>query len=143
MGYHCNKYPKHKRRCDECHRHTPDVVMVPGTPGLKTQDTAYTLPMINRECTYDLSGDNMVLTTLKDDRELVVRVKSATNIKIEISIQTGTDTPRVITFENTEKVKFVEDLKNGDHIVFSQTYTGGEPLVLDFAAAIRRKCNHW
>lgn len=146
MGYkrHC------KRRCD-CHRHKhkrkPDIVLRPTDEAERVQEEPYPLPMIVKNCKWELVGGfsspqgnpGLVLTTLKKNRELVVKVKVATNIKVELSIQTGTETPRIISFEDVEDVKFVEELKKGDTIVFFQTYNGETPVELDFKVLIRKK----
>ena len=141
-NYSCNQC------CDPCcnndccynKKSKPDVLLYP-VPVMSEKDVRVALPMVQKDCVYELLGESVTLTTLKCDRELVVKVKKVQNIKVEIIVQTGTETPRTITLENiNSKLVISEKLKKGDTIVFLQTYTGvGEaPIDLKFKAMIKK-----
>ena len=93
------------------------------------------LPMRNVTCEYSLLMNDFVLTTLKNCRQFRVR-GSVTNGKLIISIQTGTDTPRIFEFENVPDFSLTEDLLKNDKITFSYVGTG---TTIDIRAKIDRK----
>ena len=94
-----------------------------------------TLPMRIVSCEYSLLMNDFVLTTLKNCRQL--RVKgSVTNGKLIISIQTGTDTPRIFEFENVPEFSLTEDLLKNDKVSFSYI---GTDTVIDIKAKISQK----
>ena len=93
------------------------------------------LPMRNVTCDYSLLMNDFVLTTLKNCRQLRVR-GSVTNGKLIVSIQTGTDTPRLLEFENVPEFSLTEDLLKNDKITFSYVGTG---TTIDIRAKIDGK----
>ena len=112
-----------------------DIVLTSEPGVLADTSVPASLPMRNVICEYSLLMNNFVLTTLKNCRQL--RVKgSVTNGKLIVSIQTGTDTPRLFEFENVPEFSLTEDLLKNDKIVFSYVGTG---TTIDIKAIIEKK----
>ena len=112
-----------------------DIVLTSEAGVLADTSVPASLPMRNVVCEYSLLMNDFVLTTLKNCRQL--RVKgSVTNGKLIISIQTGTDTPRLFEFENVPEFSLTEDLLKNDKIVFSYV---GTDTVIDIKAKIEKK----
>ena len=112
-----------------------DIVLTSEAGVLPDTSVPASLPMRNVTCEYSLLMNDFVLTTLKNYRQL--RVKgSVTNGKLIVSIQTGTDTPRLFEFENVPEFSLTEDLLKNDKIVFSYVGTG---TVIDIKAKIEKR----
>ncbi len=101
---------------------------------------------IVRKCIYEAFAlcengvAQMVISTLKDNRELVVK-GTLTNAVLKIGIQQGEETPLVTTIVDNDFKVFIS-LKKGDEISFA--FEAGDDFEVKFDAVVRTRgcfCN--
>ena len=128
MGY------KHK-----CKHHEPDIVLSLETGILEpnpSEEVPVPLYLQQKVCKYKLGLVNQIIT-LKKCRELRVKGSSKATSVI-ITIQTGTETPRVFTFENDVNFELVENLKKGDVVFFERGEVGREGEITLDVSIVKR-----
>jgi len=128
MGY------KHK-----CKHHEPDIVLSLETGILEpnpSEEVPVPLYLEQKVCKYELGLVNQIIT-LKKCRELRVKGSSKATSVI-ITIQTGTETPRVFTFENDVNFELVENLKKGDVVFFERGEVGREGEITLDVSIVKR-----